>query len=287
MTGWPRRLLVAVPLLWVAVAHVGPLLSMVRISVYASYPAAPDALPSLSGAAYAAFLGRAAYQAALGRSLGFAVAATLISLLLAYPLAYHVALHVPPARRGRRLMLLVAPFWASEVLRMFALVLLLANRGALNAVLRWAGATQAPASMLYGSGAVLAGLVYTVLLTMLLPLYAALDRLPADVLEAASDLGAGGWTRFWHVTLPLTARGVAAGTGLTFLACLGVFAAPALLGGPSTTLFATIIADLFGAASGRWPMGAAFGFILLIAGTACALGLAALAPGVLRHRVAE
>ena len=88
-------------------------------------------------------------------------------------------------------MLLVAPFWGSEVLRMFALVLLLANRGALNARLQWAGLTRAPVAMLYGNGAVLAGLVYTVLLTMLLPLYAALDRLPADLLEAASDLGAG------------------------------------------------------------------------------------------------
>ena len=175
-------------------------------------------------------------------------------------------------------MLLVAPFWASEVLRMFALVLLLANRGALNAALRWAGLTQAPVSMLYGDGAVLAGLVYTVLLTMLLPLYAALDRLPAELLEAAADLGAGAWARFWQVALPLSASGVAAGTALTFLACLGVFAAPSLLGGPSKTLFATTIADLFGAASGRWPVGAAFGFILLTVGTACAVGLAALAP---------
>ena len=282
MRGWPRRFFLAVPLLWVAVAHVGPLLSMARVSGYAAYPTAPGTTPVWSAAAYGAFLDSASYQASLARSLGFAAAATVISLLVAYPLAYHVAVHVAPARRGRRLMLLVAPFWASEVLRMFALVLLLANRGALNALLRWAGVTHAPIAMLYGSGAVLAGLVYTVLLTMLLPLYAALDRLAPDLLEAASDLGAGAWRRFWHVTLPLTAHGVAGGTVLTFLACLGVFAAPALLGGPSTMLFATTIADLFGAASGRWPMGAAFGFILLVGGTTCAIGMAALAPGLRR-----
>jgi spermidine/putrescine transport system permease protein len=239
-----------------------------------------------SGAAYGAFLESPAYQASLGNSLAFAAAATLAALLLAYPLAYHVAFHVDSSRRGWRLMLLVAPFWASEVLRMFALVLLLSNRGALNAALRWAGLTEAPVSMLYGDGAVLAGLVYTVLLTMLLPLYAALDRLPAELLEAAADLGAGPWARFWQVTLPLSASGVAAGTALTFLACLGVFAAPSLLGGPSKTLFATTIADLFGAASGRWPMGAAFGFILLAVGTACAVGMAALAPGLRRGKSA-
>jgi spermidine/putrescine transport system permease protein len=275
-----------VPLLWVAVAHVGPLLSMARISAYATYPTPPATSPVWSGAAYGAFLESPAYQASLGNSLAFAAAATLAALLLAYPLAYHVAFHVDSSRRGWRLMLLVAPFWASEVLRMFALVLLLSNRGALNAALRWAGLTEAPVSMLYGDGAVLAGLVYTVLLTMLLPLYAALDRLPAELLEAAADLGAGPWARFWQVTLPLSASGVAAGTALTFLACLGVFAAPSLLGGPSKTLFATTIADLFGAASGRWPMGAAFGFILLAVGTACAVGMAALAPGLRRGKSA-
>ncbi len=282
----PRLMFMGVPLLWVAVAHVGPLLSMARISAYATYPTPPATSPVWSGAAYGAFLESPAYQASLGNSLAFAAAATLAALLLAYPLAYHVAFHVDSSRRGWRLMLLVAPFWASEVLRMFALVLLLSNRGALNAALRWAGLTEAPVSMLYGDGAVLAGLVYTVLLTMLLPLYAALDRLPAELLEAAADLGAGPWARFWQVTLPLSASGVAAGTALTFLACLGVFAAPSLLGGPSKTLFATTIADLFGAASGRWPMGAAFGFILLAVGTACAVGMAALAPGLRRGKSA-
>ena len=286
MTSWRCRVFLAVPLLWIAVAHVWPLLAMLRISGFASYPTAPGLAPVWSAAAYAAFFSGSSYQASLARSLGFAAAATSVSLLLAYPLAYYVALHVAPTRRARRLMLLIAPFWASEVIRMFALVLLLANRGALNGLLRWTGVTQGPVSMLYGSGAVIVGLVYTVMLTMLLPLYAALDRLPIDLLEAASDLGAGAWQRVWHVTLPLTARGVAVGTVLTFLACLGVFAAPTLLGGPSTTVFATTIADLFGAASGRWPMGAAFGFILLIIGTACALGLAALVPGLRRGQPA-
>jgi len=281
---WPRRLFLAVPLVWVAVAHVGPLIAMARISVFAAYPGPPGVAPAWSPAAYATFLQGAGYRASLVHSLILATVTTAVSLLLAYPLAYHVALCVAPARRGRRLMLLVAPVWTSEVLRMFAVVLLLANRGALNALLRWLGLTHAPILMLYGSGAVLAGIVYTVLLSMLLPLYGALDRLPVVLLDAAANLGAGAWYRFWYVTLPLTGRGVAAGVILTFLASLGVFAAPALLGGAGTPVFATVIADLFGAASGRWPMGAAFGFILLVAGTACATGLAALAPGIRQPR---
>jgi spermidine/putrescine transport system permease protein len=260
--------------LWVAAAHVGPLLAMARISLLDAYPAAPEAAAVLGGHAYAAFLNGPGYRAALGQSLGMATAATGIALVLAWPLAWHVAMEVPPAQRTRRLALLIAPFWTSEVLRMFALVLLLANRGALNAVLRWAGLADAPVPLLYGTGAVLAGMVYTVLLTMLLPVFAALDRLPRDLLDAAADLGAGPWRRQGLIVLPLAAGGIASGVALTFLLCLGVLAAPALLGGAGTPAFAAMVAGFFGGASGRWPMGAAFSLVLLATGTACAAALA-------------
>ena len=272
MTSWLRRLFVAVPVLWVGAAHVGPLLAMARISLLDAYPGAPGAVPMFGGQAYTAFLNGPGYRAALVHSLGMAAAATGIALVLAWPLAWHVAMEVPPAQRTRRLLLLVAPFWTSEVLRMFALVLLLANRGALNALLRWAGIPGV--SFLYSTGAVLAGIVYTVLLTMLLPLFAALDRLPPDLLDAAADLGAGPWGRQGLVVLPLAAAGIASAVALTFLLCLGVLAAPALLGGAGTPAFAAVIAGFFGGASGRWPMGAAFSLVLLTAGTACAGALA-------------
>ena len=278
-----RAVFLAVPFLWVAIAHIGPLIAMARISLLDVYPGPPGAAAHYGLSAYALFLRVAGYRASLLQSLELAGATTCASLLLAYPLAYYVALRVPPARRQFRLMLLVAPFWTSEVLRMFAVVLLLANRGALNALLRWSGLTGAPVSLLYGPGSVLAGLVYTVLLSMLLPLYVAFDRLPTDSLKAAATLGAGAWRRFWQVTLPLTTRGIAAGSVLTFLESLGVFTAPALLDGPGTPVFATTIADMFGAASGRWPIGAAFSFILLLVGTACAVVLATM-PGMMHSR---
>jgi spermidine/putrescine transport system permease protein len=284
----PRWLFVAIPILWVAVAHVGPLLAMARISLLDVYPAAPGAAPSYGVVAYAAFASGAGYRAAFGRSLWLAAATTGIALAIAWPLAWHVAVRVPPARRLRRLALLVAPFWTSEVLRMFAVVLLLANRGAVNAALRWTGLTTTPMPLLYGNGSVLCGLVYTVLLTMLLPLFAAFDRLPSDVLDAATDLGAGAWRRQAFVVLPLAAMRVAAGVALTFLLCLGVLVAPALLGSAGTPAFATVIDDFFAASSGRWPMGAAFSLILLVLGTACAGGLAWLvcaAAGAAPHRM--
>ncbi len=274
MRSWPRRLLLTLPVLWVAVANVAPMLLLARISLLDAYPGPPNWAPTFSLTAYTAFLHGPGAHASLARSLGLAVAATACSLLLSYPLAYHVARRVPRARRGRRLLLLAAPFWAGEVVRMFAVALLLSNRGAFNALLRWAGLTVGPVPMLYGSGSVLAGMAYTVLLSMLLPIYAALDRLPPDLLDAAADLGAGPWQRLWGVTLPLTARGVAAGCALTFLASLGVLAAPALLGGAGTPVFAAVVADAFGASSGRWPVGAALGLVLMLAGLVGAAGLA-------------
>jgi spermidine/putrescine transport system permease protein len=275
-----RTLFVGVPLAWVALAHLGPLVAMARISLLADYPGRPGAAAAWSVAAFAAFLANRGYQLSLMRSLLLAAAAALLALVAAYPLAYHVALKISRTRRAWCLMLLIAPFWTSEVLRLFGLVLLAAHGGAMNAVLRGLG--LAPLALLYGTGAVLAGLILTVFPIMLLALYAALDRLPAAALAAARTLGARAWVRLVRVTLPLTVRGVAAGVMLTCLACLGLFAAPALLGGPTTPVFATVIVDLFGAASGRWPMGAAFGFILLSVGTLTAAGLAALVARLAR-----
>jgi spermidine/putrescine transport system permease protein len=270
----PRRLFVGVAVVWVAAAHVGPLLAMAWISFLGSYPDAPGATPVFGLRAYRAFVDGPGYLRALGHSLGMAMVATIIALALAWPLAWHVAVRVPRARRGARLALLVAPFWTSEVLRMFALVLLLSSRGAANTLLRWVGITGAPVPLLYGTGSVLIGIVYTVLLTMLLPLFATLDRLPRELLDAARDLGAGPWRVQWHVARPLAANGIASGVALTFLFSLGVIAAPALLGGAGTPAFATVIASFFADATGRWPVGAAFSLMLLAVGSACAGGLA-------------
>jgi spermidine/putrescine transport system permease protein len=243
---------IAIPVLWVAAAHVAPLFAMARISLLNVYPAAPGTPPDYGLQAYAAFLNGPGYRAALGHSLWLAAGATGTCLLLVWPLAWHIAIRLPAALRFRRLALLVAPFWTSEVLRMFAIVLLLANRGALNALLRWMHLTDTPLSLLF----------------------AAFDRLPASLLDAAADLGAGSLQRQWSVVLPLAATGIMSGVALTFLLCLGVLAAPSLLGGAGTPVFAVVITGFFAGASGRWPLGAAFSVLLLIVGTACAGGLA-------------
>ncbi len=274
MTQVLRLVFVAVPVVWVALAHVGPLVAMMRISLLDAFPVAPGTPSLLSLGAYAALFEGSGYRVALGQTLMLAALATLISFVLAWPLAWHVAVRIRPEDRFCRLAFLVAPFWTSEVLRMFALVLLLSNRGALNGFMRWAGLTNAPVSLLYGTGSVLAGIVYTVMLTMLLPLYAALSRMPEDLLDAAADLGANWWQRQFFVALPLVSGGLVSGIALTFILALGVLVAPSLLGGAGTPTFASVITGFFEGASGRWPMGAAFSLILLGTGTACAASIA-------------
>lgn len=269
-------------LAWVLVANVGPLVEMVRISLLDTYPPTPGQPAHYGLGTYATFLHSPIYRNTLLRSLRFAAVTTGLSLVLTYPLAYHVALRVPPERRARRLLLLVAPFWASEIVRIFGIILLLANRGAVNIVLRWAGVTDVPLPLLYNEFSIGFGMLYAMLLSMLLPLYAALDRLPRHLLDAAADLGAGTCRRFVRVTLPLTMGGVVSGCALVFLLSLGVFAEPMLLGRANTTLLAMTIGGLFGNAAGQWPLGAAFSLIMMLA----ALILCGALVGLLRPRQA-
>lgn len=278
-----RILLLGGPVLWVAGANIAPLVEMARISLLDIYPAAPEHVARISLDNYATFLTSAIYRGAFVRSLVLSSVVTGLALLLAYPLAYLIAVRLPPRRRLRYLLLLIAPFWTSEILRAFAIMLLLAHRGAVNAVLEWIGFTDAPLPLLYNSFSMGYGMVYAVLLGMLLPLYAALSRLPAELLDAAANVGAGPWRRLIHVTLPLTRDGIAAGCALVFLSSLGAFAVPTLLGGAGTTLFSMTIGSMFASSAGRWPLGAAFGLIMLGSGLGMAAVIMRQAP---RHKAA-
>lgn len=268
--GLRRAALMSGPLLWIAGGNIAPLIEMARISLLDTYPAAPGHVSRISLDNYLSFLQNSVYLSAFLRSLAYGATTTLAALIISYPLAYGIALKTPPRRRMRMLLLLIAPFWTSEIVRLFALMLLLANQGAVNGLLRWIGVLDEPLSLLFGPLSVVLGMLYIVLLAMLLPLYAALEKLPQELLDAAAGLGAGPWQQFLRVTLPLTREGIASGCSLVFLISLGALAAPMLLGGAGTTLFATTINSLFASSAGRWPLGAAFGLILLTGGLATA-----------------
>ncbi|HSK07557.1 MAG TPA: ABC transporter permease [Acidimicrobiia bacterium] len=177
---------------------------------------------------------------------------TLLCVIVAYPMAYFMA-----TRGGRNktllLALVVIPFWTSFLIRTYAWVFLLGNRG-LPEVLERIGIGNV--RLLNTTFAVLLGIVYNYLPLMVLPIYVSLERVDVSLRHASKDLGAGPWATFRQVTLPLSAPGVVAGVLLVFVPVLGEYLIPVLLGGGQTYFLGNALADLF-FQSRNWPFGAA------------------------------
>lgn len=186
---------------------------------------------------------------------------TVLCLLVAYPLAYFMA-----TRGGRHktllLALVVIPFWTSFLIRTYAWVFLLGNRG-IPAVLEQLGLGSI--RLLNTSFAVLLGIVYNYLPLMVLPIYVSLERVDESWRHASKDLGAGPLATFRQITLPLSAPGIVSGALLVFVPVLGEYLIPVLLGGGQTYFLGNTLADLF-FQSRNWPFGAAVAvaFIALI-----------------------
>ncbi len=189
-----------------------------------------------------------------------ALVATLVCLVISYPFAYLLC-RIRPSVRRYLLVLVIIPFWTSSLIRTYALVILLKGNGILNTLLVAVGVIHQPLQILYNEGAVFCGLVYTLLPFMILPLYAAIEKLDPQLVEAAYDLGAGRLQVFARVILPLTLPGIIAGCILVFLPALGLFYIPDLLGGAKLMLLGNFIRDQFLTAR-NWPFGAAASVIL-------------------------
>ena len=259
-----KALLWLVPVVWIALFSIGPIAEMARISVIRNYPLAEGGTPAWTWANYAMFFQERLYWMPFLRTLVFAGVVTVVTLIVVFPVAYYIARVVRPERRTRALLLLLTPFWAGELIRTFSVIMLLANRGAINFSLRELGLIERPIPMLYTFFSLSFGVIYLVALYMLLPLYSSLEKIPQNLVDAASDLCASPATRFRRVILPLSQDGIVSGCSLVFLTTVGVFAAPLLLGGPTTTIFPEVIAQLFHSSNDKWPAGAAFSIIMLV-----------------------
>lgn len=200
------------------------------------------------------------YLVILLRSFWIATASTVGCLLLGFPLALFIA------RSGRRknlyLSLVILPFWTSFLVRTYAWMFLLRDTGLINATLQKLGLIHDPLPLLYNNGAVIAGLVYSYLPFMVLPLYATLERLDKSLLEAAADLGARPWQAMWRVVVPLCAPGIRAGSVLVFIPCLGAYLTPDLLGGGKSVMVGNLIQNQFTSAR-DWPFGSALSLVLM------------------------
>jgi spermidine/putrescine transport system permease protein len=193
------------------------------------------------------------------RSLVLAAVTTAICLGLAYPFAYYIATR-SPALRNLLLILVMIPFWSNFLVRTYAWRVILGSEGPLSQISTALGGE--PIRLLFTNAAVLIGLVYGFMPFMVLPLYAALERMDWRLVEAARDLYADGWTAFRKVTFPLSLPGVIAGSILVFIPSLGAYVTPALLGGANTVLMGDYIVSQFLAAR-NWPFGSALSFAVM------------------------
>jgi spermidine/putrescine transport system permease protein len=200
------------------------------------------------------------YLGILWRSFWIAGAATVLCLVLGFPLALFIS------RAGNRknlyLSLVILPFWTSFLVRTYAWMFLLRDTGLINTVLQKLGLIHNPLPLLYNDGAVILGLVYGYLPFMVLPLYATLERLDRNLLEAAADLGAKPWVALTRVVIPLSAPGIRAGAILVFIPCLGAYLTPDLLGGGKTVMIGNLIQNQFTTAR-DWPFGSAVSLTLM------------------------
>jgi spermidine/putrescine transport system permease protein len=237
-------------------------------------PLIEDGKLDLNLESYSRLLSDAVYAQIFVKSVWYALLTTVFCLLLAYPLSLLIA---RSAARYRDLLLLlvILPFWSNFLIRVYAWMIILGPNAALartvNSVLAWFG--HEPVPLLFSSFAVLVCLVYVHLPFMVLPLYANLEKHDQALLDAAQDLGANAWQRFWRITFPLSLPGVYAGAALVFIPALGIFAIPDILGGPDDSMIGNVIKQQF-LETRDWPFGSVLSIVLTVAALLLA-GLAA------------
>ncbi|MDH2430072.1 ABC transporter permease [Sphaerisporangium sp. TRM90804] len=196
-------------------------------------------------------------------SIQTAAITTLAALLLGYPTAYAIA-RLPRRWKTIALVAVVLPFWTNFLIRVYAWVILLSGPGLVNEALTGIGLIDEPLELLYNQGTIVTGLLYSYLPLMVLPLYAAIERLDPQLREASANLGARPARTFWSVTLPLSMPGVLTGCMFVFVPCLGNFVIPEILGGGRSIMVGNLIRDQFLKAR-DWPFGATLALAVIAA----------------------
>lgn len=225
--------------------------------------------PGLTFRHYLRIIQEPVYLRILLRTLQIALVVTIASFLLGYPVAYLMA-RVRPLWAGVLFVCVLVPLWTSVLVRSYAWIVLLRRQGIVNQFLTQWGVIESPLQLLYTEGAVIAAMTQVMLPFMILPIYSALRTIPDDLPRAAFSLGASTITVFFKVILPLSLPGVFAGSLMSFILALGFYITPALVGGPSTLMMATLIGQQATTLL-NWPFAAALSTVLLVITLALAL----------------
>ncbi|MBF2028938.1 MAG: ABC transporter permease [Oscillatoriales cyanobacterium C42_A2020_001] len=258
---WLQPLLMLAPAgVWLALLLVVPTLLIFELSLVPGIR--PGQVVNPSGLDNYLRIVQPDYFPVLGRSLFFSIGTTLACLILGFPVAYWIALKVPHRWQNLVLLGFVLPLWTSSLLRSYAWITILRPTGVLNTILSKIGIP--PLDILNRESAVLIGMTYSMLPYMVLILYAALEKLDRQLLEAASDLGATPPQAFWKVTVPQSLTGIAAGSLLVFITSMGDFVNPEILGGASSMTVARLIYNQFLGATQNWGFGSALSMVLIL-----------------------
>lgn len=200
------------------------------------------------------------YLNILWDSVFLAAISTVICLVLGYPAAYIIS-NTQISRRNTLLFLCILPMWMNMLLRTYAWMTILGNNGILNNIFSFIGLPKL--NMLYTKGATVMGMVYNFLPFMILPIYTALSKMDVGLLEAADDLGAGRYTKFKKIILPLSTPGIISGIIMVFMPAVSTFIIPQLLGGNKSMMIGNLIEKLF-ILNGDWNFGSAISIIMMI-----------------------
>ncbi|MBX9469208.1 MAG: ABC transporter permease subunit [Rhizobium sp.] len=276
-SGSAKWLVVIIPYLWMVLFFLTPFLIIVKISLSDTAIAMPPYTPVLEGfAAIGDFIGQldfenyifltedSLYFNAYVSSLRIAIISTFLLLLIGYPMALAMA-RASVTIRPTLVMLVILPFWTSFLIRVYAWIGILKPEGLLTVLLQSLGLMDegSQVQIFRTEMAVFIGIVYSYLPFMVLPLYAALEKMDGTLLEAASDLGCPPWKAFWKITFPLSIPGVIAGSMICFIPITGEFVIPDLLGGADTLMIGkTLWTEFFG--NRDWPLASAVAVLLLL-----------------------
>jgi spermidine/putrescine transport system permease protein len=212
---------------------------------------------------YLNFFREPIYWLTFVRTAVYSILVTFLTFVIALPVAFYITKVVAPRFQGFLALLLLLPFWVSELVRVYGWMILLRESGVINHFLLKLGILNQPIEMLYNDVTMVLGLVYTSMLFMVVPLLSVLESLDDSLIEAAYDLGAGMWSVVFRIVIPHATPGIVSGSIVVFMLTLGNYLTPNLMGGKNSLWFTEQIYNQF-IASFNWNQGSAFGFLLLV-----------------------
>lgn len=253
----------SVPVVWTIVFLFIPYAIIFTYSFYLKQ--FPTFVPAFQFGNYQLIFTDPQYFQVLLRTAKIALIVALSAFLLAYPLAYFLVFKIK-SKKTRLIMYMavIVPLWVSYLLRAYTWKTILGSQGVLNSFLVMVGILDEPSDVfLYNQFSMVVTLTYIFVPFMVMPIYAALEKIPRNLIEVSKDLGVGPFRTFLSVTLPLSTPGIVAGATFTYCLTFGDFIASFLVGGPDGLMVANVITSQFGATL-NWPLGSALAIVMLI-----------------------